>query len=272
MGELRGISLRERIRINLVSYMESANINQVQLAEKLGISKGTVNNWARGNNSPDVDMVPKICKVLGISILDLYSPTKFEVQETATQTRKAPSYSDEAMRLAQDYDKRMDSWGRKQVRDVADNEITRCTSEQQALKAAALQARQDQPEPDKVVYITNWFPMPMSAGTGQPAGSDEPEELELTKRPPRGTSYVAPVSGDSMEPTYHDGDKLFIRACEEIEVGQIGVFLMDGQQWVKERGDGVLISHNPAYAPRPFTEDIKCQGLVLGVCDESYFE
>lgn len=88
MDEAHGISLRERIRINLISAMESANINQVQLAEKLGISKGTVNNWARGNNSPDVDMVPKICDVLGISVLDLYSPTKFEPQENAK--KRAP--------------------------------------------------------------------------------------------------------------------------------------------------------------------------------------
>lgn len=124
----------------------------------------------------------------------------------------------------------------------------------------------------KVVYITSWYPMPMSAGTGQPAGSEEPEDLELTKRPPRGTSYVAPISGGSMEPTYHDGEKLFVRACEEISIGQIGVFLMDGQQWVKELGHGVLISHNSEYAPIRMREDIRCQGLVLGVCDESYFE
>ena len=123
-----------------------------------------------------------------------------------------------------------------------------------------------------LVYVTSWFPMPMSAGTGTPAGGDGPEELELTKRPPCRTSYVAPISGDSMEPTYHDGDKLFIRACEEIEVGQIGVFIMDGQQWVKQLGDGVLLSHNHAYAPIPMRDDIRCQGLVLGVCDKSYFE
>lgn len=69
MEQNRTISLRERIRLNLVAAMENAGINQVQLAEKLNISKGTVNNWTRGNNSPDVDMVPKICEVLGISIL-----------------------------------------------------------------------------------------------------------------------------------------------------------------------------------------------------------
>lgn len=85
MSETHKISLRERIRLNLIASMEKANINQVQLAEKLGISKGTVNNWARGNNSPDVDMVPRICDVLGISVLDLYAPTKFEDQEFFTR-------------------------------------------------------------------------------------------------------------------------------------------------------------------------------------------
>lgn len=80
MEELHEISLRERIRLNLVSAMKKANLNQVQLADKLGISKGTVNNWVRGNNSPDVDIVPQICKVLSISVLDLYLPTEYETR------------------------------------------------------------------------------------------------------------------------------------------------------------------------------------------------
>lgn len=91
MEQNRTISLRERIRLNLVAAMENAGINQVQLAEKLNISKGTVNNWTRGNNSPDVDMVPKICEVLGISILALYSPTEFESPETANEIKKFPA-------------------------------------------------------------------------------------------------------------------------------------------------------------------------------------
>lgn len=253
------ISLRERIRLNLLSSMERANINQVQLAEKLGISKGTVNNWARGNNSPDVDMVPKICKVLGISILDLYSPTKLEPQEGKKIT---PLYSSEAMKLAKDYDG-LDRHGRKVVRLVTDEELARC--------AEAIQVTPARRPDETVYYITSWFYHPMSAGAGEQAEGDQPESLRLIREPPRGTSYVAPVHGNSMEPTYHDGDRLFIHACEEIEPGQIGVFYMDGQQWVKELGNGELISHNPDYPPRPMTEDIRCQGLVLGVCDESYF-
>lgn len=78
MSENLEISFRERIRLNLVSAMKVANISQVQLAERLGISKGTVNNWTRGNNSPDVEIVPKICDVLGISLSDLFSPSEIE--------------------------------------------------------------------------------------------------------------------------------------------------------------------------------------------------
>ena len=127
-------------------------------------------------------------------------------------------------------------------------------------------------QPEEVVYyVISGFYQPMSAGSGTEAGDGEPEDFVLTKRPPRGASYVAPVSGDSMEPTFHDGDRLFVQTCDQIEPGRIGVFLMDGRQWVKELGDGVLVSHNPKYAPIPMTEDIRCQGLVLGVCDPTYF-
>lgn len=127
-------------------------------------------------------------------------------------------------------------------------------------------------QPEEVIYyVISGFYQPMSAGSGTEAGDGEPEDVVLTKRPPRGASYVAPVSGDSMEPTFHDGDRLFVQTCDQIEPGRIGVFLMDGRQWVKELGDGVLVSHNPKYAPIPMTEDIRCQGLVLGVCDPTYF-
>lgn len=133
MRETLEISLRERIRQNLVSSMEKANINQVQLAEKLGISKGTVNNWTRGNNSPDVDMVPKICDVLGISILDLYSPSKSE----AIMIQKAPSISDEAISIAERYEE-LDGHGREAVRAILDIEWRRCKREKEKKEGSVI--------------------------------------------------------------------------------------------------------------------------------------
>lgn len=194
-----------------------------------------------------------------------------------SESKKAPSISDEAMKLARDYDTEMDEWGQKQVRSVADIEIARVKADR-AEKIAAAKRKAGMELGEEIEPITTYtvplYSTPMSAGTGQEAGQEYPEDYTLKKRPPRGTSFIAPVSGDSMEPTYHDGDLLFVHATTEIPVGKIGVFFMDGQQYVKERGDGVLISHNPdpKYRPLSMKEGIRPQGLVLGVCDDSYFE
>lgn len=239
---------------SLTEIRKLKGISRKDLAEQLDIPYTTLRNYETDQREPGHKLLIKIATLLSVSVDELVG--------YKAKKENASLYTSEALKLAADYDS-LDGHGKRIVRLVADEELARYK------KPVPLEP----PEPDNVVYITNWFPTPMSAGTGQPAGGDEPEELELTKRPPRGTSYVAPVSGDSMEPTYHDGDKLFIRSCREIDVGQIGVFLMDGQQWVKERGDGVLISHNEKkYDPIPMRDDIECQGLVLGVCDESYFE
>lgn len=171
----------------------------------------------------------------------------------------------------------LDAYGKEAVDGVLDVEHKRC-------KDAAVPKIKDKretlpetaeeiaPETEIRCYIVPAFLSAMSAGTGQPAGDEYAEDFKLIKRPPNGTSFIAHVSGDSMEPTYYDGDWVFIRATVDVRPGQIGVFFMDGEQYIKELGNGVLISHNAKYAPLRMTPDIRCQGLVLGVCDESYFE
>lgn len=239
----------------LVIAREGRDLSQKELADHLGITPTRLNYWEKDKREPAIEMIKAIAQALDVD-------TNYLIGYDS-KNKKAPLYSSEAEKLARDYDS-LDGHGKRAVRAVADVEIDRCAELAQIAPAR---------EPDETVYyITSWFYRPMSAGTGEQAGDDLPENLRLIKEPPRGTSYVAPIAGDSMEPTYHSGDKLFIRACEEIEPGQIGVFYMDGQQWVKELGDGMLLSHNPAYPPRPMTEDVRCQGLVLGVCDENYFE
>lgn len=119
------ISLRERIRINLISAMSAANINQVQLAERLGIKKGTVNNWVRGNNSPDVDMVPAICAVLGISIETLYAPTESEQINSQIKHKKSSPLTDQEVKVMKKY-RALDPYGKDTVDAVLENELKRC--------------------------------------------------------------------------------------------------------------------------------------------------
>ena len=262
MKQIQDISFRERIRLNLVSSMKSAGINQVQLADRLGISKGTVNNWVRGNNSPDVDMVPRICKELGISILSLYSPLEFEHEEPAENNviPVTKPLTPEAMRIASQYDE-LDDYAKETVSLLVEREIGH------ALKKFYTRGRHNVEAVGELIY----FPLslsiqPVSAGTGAYLGPEEMETIFVQKNDlTEQASFAVKVAGDSMEPTYSDGDILLVKGAEDIRIGEIGIFTMDGDGYVKKRGDGELISLNPEYGPIPMNESIWCNGRVIGI-------
>lgn len=254
----RGGELRLTFGERLVKAREDAGYNQKQLANVLGITPTRLNYWEKDKREPDVYNIKQIASALNIS-------ADYLIGNDTVSTPIPICLLEKEQEHIKKY-RSLDSYGKEAVDGLLDTEHRRCSEK---LKS---DSEKKTPDPDNAVYIISYFHSPMSAGTGLVAGEDGPEDLELTKRPPCGTSYVAPVSGNSMEPTYYDGDKLFIRAQEDIHIGQIGIFFMDGKQWIKELGDGVLLSHNPDYDPTPIREDIKCQGVVLGICDKSYFK
>ena len=253
--------------------MEKYGLNKLTLSQNSGIPYTTIVGWyKKGYEGLKLTTLRKLADYFN-TVLD-YWVNEDEIDPNYWKTDGFIVNGDE-MGHIQKY-RLLDPYGKEAVDGVLDVESRRC----EAIRAAAIHKERKEMEisqelQDNVIYLRFSVPgysMPMSAGTGQEAGQEYPENYQLVREPPRGTSYIATVSGNSMEPTYHDGDLLFIHACEEIAVGQVGVFYMDGKQWVKELGAEVLLSHNPDYPPRTMTEDIRCQGLVLGVCDKSYFE
>lgn len=66
-----------------------------------------------------------------------------------------------------------------------------------------------------------------------------------------------------MEPLYHDGDMLLIEPTVDMEIGEIGIFIVDGEAYVKKLGDKELISLNEDYGNIPLTEYTSCMGRVV---------
>ena len=87
----------------------------------------------------------------------------------------------------------------------------------------------------------------------------------------RHTAFAVPVAGDSMEPKYHDGDILLI-ANEPLEVGDIGLFTMDGCGYVKKLGNNELISLNHKYEALPMNDSIRCNGKVIAVLNPEWIK
>ena len=77
-------------------------------------------------------------------------------------------------------------------------------------------------------------------------------------------NFAIGVNGNSMEPTYSDGDTLLVEKQNSINVGEIGIFMIDGEAFVKELGNGVLISHNKDYEDKKINENTICLGKVIG--------
>ena len=76
--------------------------------------------------------------------------------------------------------------------------------------------------------------LPVSAGTG--AFLDE-GNFEMLRFPessvPEGAEFGIRVSGDSMEPVYHDGQIVWVQQCNELEIGDVGIFVYDGDGYLK---------------------------------------
>ena len=50
------------------SFRQKAGIKQKDFAEMLNISRNTIISWESGRNRPDIDSLPRICSLLGVSL------------------------------------------------------------------------------------------------------------------------------------------------------------------------------------------------------------
>lgn len=69
---------------NLRKYMESKGITQKELAEKIGVSAPTMNDWLQSKKYPRIDKIEKLANYFGILKSDLIeekSEEHFEAQK-----------------------------------------------------------------------------------------------------------------------------------------------------------------------------------------------
>lgn len=115
------------------------------------------------------------------------------------------------------------------------------------------------------------FTLPVSAGVGVYLDSNDKEEIEVERSyMTEEADFALRVSGDSMEPMYYSGDIILIRSQRTVELGEIGVFVLNGAGFVKKLGRDRLISLNKKYDDILFSENdsIYCMGKVLGGYNE----
>ena len=68
-----------------------------------------------------------------------------------------------------------------------------------------------------------------------------------------------------MEPKFNDGDLVLVRTQPAIDIGEIGIFIVNGDSFIKKQGEDRLISLNPDYDDIIINEwdEVYCKGKVL---------
>lgn len=231
------------IGLRLKEARLAKNLKQEELAELIGAkSPSAVSTWEVGKAKPDCVTLLRICEVLHISPNQLLGFNVNVDTPTLNEWAILHKYRD------------IDEIGKDAVSAVLDAEYRRVIK----------------PKKARLLKL-DFYNYPASAGTGNFLETETPDEIVVKEcSEAEAADYVIPISGDSMEPTYHGGDKVFVEKCDSVEIGEVGIFVVNGDAYIKELGNRCLISHNSAYKPKKLTSDdsVYCCGRVLGVVEE----
>lgn len=218
---------RNTVGREIARMRSQRGLSQPALCERMSaygvkVQAAAISKWEKGENVPHAYQLLALCHALGIgSVLDTF--------------RSEPLLNREGLERLENYRADLIASGRYQP------------------------SREDQEEIRYVDMPVSY--LPVSAGLGEFLGEDG---FEMVSFPapliPEGAELGIRVSGDSMEPVYHDGQIVWMRHCEELRLGEVGIFLYDGNGYLKVYSERIteengrqpmLVSYNRKYEPIP---------------------
>ena len=80
----------DQIRIGrfIAVRRKRANLTQLQLADRLGITDKAVSKWERGITMPDTSIMLELCDILGISVNELLSGEKINMENSSQKNEQ----------------------------------------------------------------------------------------------------------------------------------------------------------------------------------------
>lgn len=226
---------------------EELKITQVELSKMVGVSKGSIGNYESGVSAPNEKILYKLFSALKCDANYLYQD---DLQVISNENELKISV------LEKNHIKKyrtLDEYGKKAVDDLLDNEYERCQEENKI----------------KVIQLP-LSELKVSAGIGSWIEDNRYGTIEVADTPQsRKADLVIEINGNSMEPTYHNGDNVLVRLQPSVDIGEIGVFVKDSEGYIKELGKNRLISHNKEYEDIILNEysNINCVGKVIGIAE-----
>ena len=248
----------------LIKLCDKNGTKPTPLLKSLGLSPGNLNRWKEGA-SVNSDILRALSEHFKVSIDFLLTG-----KEKSSST-ELPEDEQELLT----YFKQLDTFNKGKIIGKAELLVEIKKEPENIIKTVLKQTKtvelieQDQDDEDNYTYI-DLYDMPASAGNGTYLISNSCEPLKVKCNSlTSNANFAVEVRGESMEPSFYDGDIILIKTQPFVELGELGIFIINDEGYVKKFGGDRLISLNSKYKDVYFYEydDIHCKGKVLGVLE-----
>ncbi|MCZ0743557.1 XRE family transcriptional regulator [Ligilactobacillus sp. UO.C109] len=228
------------------------NKKQIDLHRDLNIPKSTITGYVKGTSLPTMGNLQKIADYFNVlkSDIDLRFKIANDNNEGGLKLSLLAKY------------KKLNTENKKKVVDYADNRLKD-------------QMRQSKIHPINENDNTHYVDVlgSVSAGTGEWLTDEQHEEVMVNNVPPA-HDFALRVNGDSMTPTFSDGQIIYVNKIydtEEVRNNQFVIAELNGDSYVKKivfddnRKNCRLISLNKKYADIKLKKsaDFKIVGVVI---------
>lgn len=243
------IVIGEKIR----QYRLANGWTQQELGAKIGISKNAIGNYEKGFRSPKKNTMFDLAKAFSISIDDLFPPVQkpYPSDIQTIYDKLEPPRQGKVLTFAERQLDEQKNEDKTKINEVSENIIRLDDYRQTAQR--------------RVTGV-------VSAGSGSMQDDDLDMEVSFYEDEiPDDYDAIAYVVGNSMEPKIKNGDYLFIKNTPQVDYNTIGIFQVDGANYVKKLRQGYLESLNPDYEDIHLDEsnDIRTIGEVVSIYREN---
>ncbi|HHU5538277.1 TPA: LexA family transcriptional regulator, partial [Staphylococcus aureus] len=200
-------SFKDRLK----QIMSERKISQSELSRRTGIGRNSISDYLNGKYEAKQDKVFELAKALNVNEawlmgFDISKNRKIENNDiTSIYNKLTPPRQNNVLNYANSQLDEQNSKG--------DNVVDINSYKQ-----------------DKTPVNVNGC---VSAGVGERL-HDETLFTEMVKAPVPPHDLALKVNGDSMEPMFKDGEIIFVEKTHNIKNGQIGIFIIEEEAYVKK--------------------------------------
>jgi len=230
------------------------SMTQKELGNAINVSSVSIGCWENGTKKPSVEAIVALAEVFNVT-------TDYLLNVKTIKNETLVLFPNEK-KLISEY-RCLDDYGKRAVSIICSIEKDRLDSVREVKFHTIMQG--------KCIprYIT-----PSAAGVSMPIDGEDFEMIPVDSSVPQDADFAVKIQGNSMNPYIYDGDTVYVKRCNEISIGDIGLFCVEGamyckQYYIDNNRNLLLLSSNPdlkhtnIFITSDSTSEVRCYGKVI---------